>query len=90
VSFLGYAQSVFFVKENEMYPGMFSLMRPHLSFPSPTSSAPGENGNGYVLRPSPVHRLEPHSSAVYITVFRLTLQASSFAQHFLPIVSLFS
>lgn len=40
------------------------------------------------MRPSPVHQLEPHSSAVDVTDH--TLQASSFAQHLLPIVSLFS
>uniref|UniRef100_A0A2N9FRH9 Reverse transcriptase Ty1/copia-type domain-containing protein n=1 Tax=Fagus sylvatica TaxID=28930 RepID=A0A2N9FRH9_FAGSY len=28
---------------------------------------PGENGDGDVLRPSPVHQLEPHSSAVDVT-----------------------
>ncbi|KAK8491941.1 hypothetical protein V6N11_014065 [Hibiscus sabdariffa] len=31
------------------------------------SPAPGENGDGDVLRPSPVHQLEPHSSAVDVT-----------------------
>ncbi|KAL3513660.1 hypothetical protein ACH5RR_026377 [Cinchona calisaya] len=29
--------------------------------------APGENDDGDVLRPSPVHQLEPHSSAVDVT-----------------------
>ncbi|KAL5798340.1 hypothetical protein ACOSQ2_003160 [Xanthoceras sorbifolium] len=32
-----------------------------------TRATPGENGDGDVLRPSPVHQLEPHSSAVDVT-----------------------
>lgn len=41
---------------------MFSLMRsPHIFL------NPGGNGDGDVLRPSPVHQLEPHSSAVDVT-----------------------
>ncbi|KAK4357328.1 hypothetical protein RND71_022938 [Anisodus tanguticus] len=32
-----------------------------------STKAPGENDDGDVLRPSPVHQLEPHSSAVDVT-----------------------
>jgi hypothetical protein len=45
----------------------------------------GENDDGDVLRPSPVHQLQPHSSAVDVTD-----QPHSSGQHLLPIVSLFS
>ncbi|GFY90575.1 hypothetical protein Acr_07g0007720 [Actinidia rufa] len=45
-----------------------SPRQPLLSFLDMLSpEAPGENGDGDVLRPSPVHQLEPHSSAVDVT-----------------------
>jgi len=47
---------------------MFSLMRsPHIFFNLINQPAPWENGDGDVLRPSPVHQLSPHSSAVDVT-----------------------
>lgn len=69
--FLGYAQSgyrCYDVKSKRLEVSLNVLFNDIASyFPLPNSSAPGENGDGDVLRPSPVHQLEPHSSAVDVT-----------------------